>query len=199
MFSHCKKNAIILVMNEIELKARVVDKAKVEEKLNSFAKFERSVTRDDRYYIGPSGKGKKIRIRKETENETVTWLLTYKKKENRRGPDGTTSEVNEELETAMEDPTPLVQYLEDSGYTVALRKHKDVLDWVHDGATLELCNIPPLGWFLEIEILSEKNDEETVQAAQKKLKELLLKSGLSEKDIEEKYYSELLKECNENK
>ena len=152
-------------MNEIELKARVADKAKVEEKLNSFAKFERSVTRDDRYYIGPSGKGKKIRIRKETENETVTWLLTYKKKENRRGPDGTTSEVNEELETAMEDPTPLVQYLEDSGYTVALRKHKDVLDWVHDGATLELCNIPPLGWFLEIEILSEKNDEEKTEGA----------------------------------
>ena len=68
-------------MNEIELKARVADKAKVEEKLNSFAKFERSVTRDDRYYIGPFGKGKKIRIRKETENETVTWLLTYKKKD----------------------------------------------------------------------------------------------------------------------
>ncbi|MDO4505557.1 MAG: class IV adenylate cyclase [Spirochaetales bacterium] len=184
-------------MNEIELKARVADKSAVEEKLNSFARFERSVTRDDKYYVGPSGKGKKIRIRKETENGTVTWLLTYKKKENRTGPDGTSSEVNEELETKIEDPAPLVQYLEDTGYTVALTKHKDVLDWVCDGATLELCNIPPLGWFLEIEILSEKNDDETVQAAQKKLKELLTKSGLSENDIEEKYYSQLLKEHEE--
>ncbi len=65
-------------MNEIELKAHVTDREKVKEKLNSFARFQRSVTRDDCYYVGPSGKGKKIRIRKETENETVTWLLTYK-------------------------------------------------------------------------------------------------------------------------
>lgn len=181
-------------MNEIELKARIANKSKLEEILNSFAEFDRTVTRDDTYYIGPSGKGKKIRIRKETENGKVTWLLTYKKKENRTGPDGTSSEVNEELETKMDDPLPLTSYLEDTGYTVALTKHKDVQDWIYDGATLELCNIPPLGWFLEIEILAESNDEETVQNAQKKLKELLLKCGLSENDIEEKYYSQLLKE-----
>ncbi|WP_407400099.1 class IV adenylate cyclase [Treponema sp.] len=185
-------------MNEIEIKARVADKKAVEDQLNSFAEFKRAVTRDDTYYIGPSGKGKKIRIRKETEDGKITWILTYKKKENKISADGTATEVNEELETTMEDSTPLVRYLEDSGYTVALTKHKDVYDWSYEEATLELCNIPPLGWFLEIEILTESNDDATVQSAQKKLKDMLLKSGLSDKDIEEKYYSQLLKEYNKN-
>lgn len=181
-------------MNEIEIKARVTDREELEKKLNSFAAFEKSVTRDDSYYIGPSGKGKKIRIRKETMDGTVTWLLTYKKKENKVSPDGTATEVNEELETKIDDPTPLVRYLEDSGYTIALSKRKEVRSWLHDGATLELCNVPPLGWFLEIEILAENKDLGTVLSAQKKLIEILLKCGLSEKDIEEKYYSQLLKE-----
>ncbi len=182
-------------MNEIEIKARVADSNKLEEKLNSFAQFSKNVIRDDSYYIGPSGKGKKIRIRKESENGNISWLLTYKKKENKTGPEGKTTEVNEELETKIEDPTPLIRYLEDSGYSVALSKHKEVRDWIYDGATLELCMVPPLGWFLEIEILAADNDDSTIQSAQKKLMEILKKCGLSEKDIETKYYSQLLKEA----
>ena len=181
-------------MNEIELKARVKDKAAVEKKLNSFAAFKHAVTRDDTYFKSPSVKAKKIRIRQETEDGKVRWFLTYKKKENKKSSDGTLTEVNEELETEIEDPKPIATYFLDSVFTVDLTKHKEILGWTFEGANLELCNVPPLGWFLEIEILTEKNDDDAVQAAQKKLKELLLKAGLTADDIEEKYYSQLLKE-----
>ncbi|MBQ0038976.1 MAG: class IV adenylate cyclase [Treponema sp.] len=183
-------------MNEIELKARVEDVNAVEEKLGTFASFKRSVVRDDTYYVNSSGKGRKIRFRLETCDGKETWLVTYKKKENMKSADGISTEVNQEMETAIEDPQPVMTFLEDSGYVVSLKKHKEVRDWVFEDATLELCNVPPLGWFLEIEILAQDNSPDTISKAQKKLRELLIRSGLTEKDIEEKYYSQLLKEYN---
>lgn len=59
-------------------------------------------------------------------------------------------------------------------------------------ATLELCNVPPLGYFLEIEILSPSKKDEDVKKVQQILFELLEKCGIEKSCIEEKYYSELL-------
>lgn len=180
-------------MNEIEIKARAADPDSVRKRLDSFAAFSGSVVRDDTYYTHPKIKNK-IRFRKETGDDGVQWLVTYKKKENRISPDGMTTEVNEELETLVQDPVPLVKFLEDSGYEIHLQKHKEVYHWKFEDANIELCLVPPLGWFLEIEILSEKNDADTVAKIQQELKYILLKAGLEEKDIEKKYYSELLRE-----
>ena len=47
----------------------------------------------------------------------------------------------------------------------------------------------------EIEILSEKNDLQTVKNAEEIIKNFFFQCSLKESDIEEKYYSELLKEC----
>lgn len=181
-------------MNEIELKARIENENQLKEIINSFAKYEKTVTKDDTYYVNPSGNGKKIRIRKETENQKTTWLLTYKIKENKISPNGNETEVNKELETKIEDAFPLISYFKDCGWIIDLIKHKEVIVWTYDNATLELCYIPKLGWFLEIEILTKDHDDITIQNAQKKLIEILYKCKLSEKNIENKYYSQLLKE-----
>lgn len=185
-------------MNEIEIKARVADRIELEKKLNSFAQFSGSVSRDDSYWANTEVSKKKIRIRKETtgsgSNCTTQWLITYKIKDNVLSPEGITTEVNQELETVIENPEPLLRYFKDTGYSEVLSKHKEVSDWKYEDATLELCHVPPLGWFLEIEILAENNSPATVDSAQKKLKELLYKCGLNDSDIEEKYYSQLLRE-----
>ena len=60
-------------------------------------------------------------------------------------------------------------------------------------AHAELCEVPPLGDFLEIEIIKEKNDEETV----KKMKDIIMKifeeCGIKKEDIESRYYRDMLK------
>ncbi|MCI7533482.1 MAG: hypothetical protein MSA36_00600, partial [Treponema porcinum] len=92
--------------------------------------------------------------------------------------------------------------LSDIGFKPALRKEKNVLAYQaqteYGTAALELCTVGGLGDFIEIEILSETDDEKTVSAIQDTLKSLLLKCGIPLENIEPKYYSELLAEV-ENK
>ena len=65
-------------------------------------------------------------------------------------------------------------------------------------ATLELCKVEKLGDFIEIEILSVTNNAETTEKIQSELKRLLSRCGIPEKDIESRYYSEMLNALSEN-
>ena len=201
-------------MTEIEIKARVKDRAGLEERLNEIATFTMQVSRDDTYYGLTKETHCKLRVRRESSltggSEERKNLLTYKRKEVRTQEDGSRSEVNDEKETVIEDADVLEAFLRDSGFLVTLRKHKDVKDWelavAKDSfpkeagieqdlfATFELCNVPPLGDFLEIEILSPVDNPLAVKAIQKKLHELLALANISEDQIENRYYSELLRE-----
>jgi len=200
-------------MTEIELKARVADRAALEKRLDQIARFTMQLTRDDTYY-GLSKETKcKLRIRREksTANGSVE-IITYKRKEMRTLPDGSMSEVNDERETGIQNADVLESFLRDSGFMVTLKKHKDVKDWelvirkddfpqeagIEQDlcATFELCKVPPLGDFLEIEILSPQNKPSCVQAIQKKLRDLLALAKIDENQIENRYYSELLRDLN---
>lgn len=202
-------------MTEIEIKARVKDRTGLEERLNEIATFTMQVLRDDTYYGLTKETRCKLRVRRESlltdggQKEKKT-LLTYKRKEMRTLPDGSSSEVNDEKETVIQDADVLEAFLKDSGFLVTLKKHKDVKDWElcvkkesfakEAGigqdltATFELCNVPPLGDFLEIEILSPVDTPCAVEAIQKKLHELLALVGIGEDQVENRYYSELLRE-----
>lgn len=198
-------------MTEIELKAHVKDRNALVATLNTIATYAGSVTRDDTYY---KKDGISIRIRRETRSvrseksktgtPSVTYLLTYKRKELRTSGEGTTIEVNDERECEISDPQPISSFLTDTGYTISLLKHKEVMDWTTPlpdselEATLELCAVPPLGDFLEIEILSPQNDRETVERHHRTLESLLDRTGIPRTDIERRYYSELLKEAGAN-
>lgn len=201
-------------MYEIELKAHVHDKKHTVDLINSFADYRGTTIKDDEYFHLELNSKNEIpqnqiplnnhitcRLRHEDytfpDNSTKTQdLLTYKKKERRTNPDGTTYEVNEENETALSDVSALKKLLIDTGYTLAYTKHKDVMQWItktqFGEAHLELCAVELLGDFLEIEVVSENCDNEN--EIRKELEALIVKSGLSLCDIEKKYYSELLKE-----
>jgi len=202
-------------MTEIELKAHVLDRATLVNSLNAFATHQGSVIKDDTYYAtNGTANVRKIRIRRETRKtdskEAVTYLLTYKRKELRTDElTGTALEVNDEQECEISSPQPFISFLTDSGCTVDLIKHKEVDDWTKPlsptlltdaglaptplTATFELCTVPPLGDFLEIEVLSAVNDEKTVSIIRREIESLLEKVGIPKSCIERRYYSEMLK------
>lgn len=195
-------------MNEIEIKAHVYKKDELIKKLNSFAEFKQEVLRDDTYYESPLNPKIKIRIRKEKYGKETRCILTYKQKEIKSASENFSTELNEELETEILSSEPLEKFFCDAGFKVALKKHKEVMDWKLElpasiehtklKATLELCNVPPLGYFLEIEILSPSKKDEDVKKVQQILFELLEKCGIEKFCIEEKYYSELLSQIEKN-
>lgn len=194
-------------MKEIELKVHVEDRDSLIEKLNSFATYTNSIQRDDFYWGTSATCRNKIRIRKEsgvpnepreTRPETI---VTYKRKELRTNSQGQAVEVNDEKECTISNPEPLEAFLTDIGYSVVLKKRKSVMVWMMKNSpqekssiSFELCNVPPLGDFLEIEILIKDDSEEKIRSAQEKLFELLDMTGIGRDKIENRYYSEMLRE-----
>ena len=118
-------------MNEIEIKAHVYKKDELIKKLNSFAEFKQEVLRDDTYYESPLNPKIKIRIRKEKYGKETRCILAYKQKEIKSASENFSTELNEELETEILSPEPLEKFFCDAGFKVALKKHKEVMDWKH--------------------------------------------------------------------
>lgn len=192
---------------EIELKAHARDREAVLQKLRSFAVFDKSVSKDDRYFklekaAAPNGHIS-ARIRQEKSSgqdgraleEKI--FLTYKKKERRLSSGGGALEVNQEYESVLDNAECLEALFSDIGFVPYFTKHKDALGFFADTpcgkAHLELCSVPPLGDFLEIEFVTQGDvPEKEIAAMRAELEALVLKCGLALDDIEEKYYSELL-------
>jgi len=196
-------------MQEIELKAHVYDVETVKSKLSTFAEYKGFVERSDTYYkqnekslIYP------LRVRKEKsdregnrEENIEKIFLTYKRKSLVKTADGSAVEKNEEKESEISSDTLLTleTFLEDNGFKVYLRKIKSVFTWkaiVKIGeknfdVTIELCRVEPLGDFLELEILSD--EKEDFEGARKALEEVLARVEIDKSEIEEKSYSQMLK------
>ncbi len=199
-------------MYEIEMKAHVKNRESVIGKLNSFAEFIDIIEKSDRYFRLEKADGNHItaRIRSEThkfgnpENfstakvESFKNILTYKRKENRLCTNGTTIEVNDENETEISSPECMEKLLCDIGFTEYLKKTKSTAGWnyVTEAGTahIELCTVPPLGDFLEIEVISPDNDTENVGKINRIIESLFLRTGIELSEIEPRYYSEMLKE-----
>jgi adenylate cyclase class 2 len=195
---------------EIELKAHARDRKAVLQKLNAFAVFDKSVSKDDRYFKleksgAPNGRiTARIRQEKNADQNGRAFeekiFLTYKKKEKRLASGGGALEVNQEYEAALDNAECLEALFADVGFVPYFTKHKDAVGFYADTpcgkAHLELCSVPPLGDFLEIEFVGDgEADESQIAAMRKELESLVVKCGLALDDIEEKYYSELLAEA----
>ncbi|MCQ2572333.1 MAG: hypothetical protein MJ182_00375 [Treponema sp.] len=197
-------------MFEIEIKAWCYDREKVIKNLNTFAEYICSIKKDDTYYHIPSGKDGdyvSVRIRKEIvkkENEVINEnIFTYKKKEirlceNGTSGKGTSIEVNNENEFTFSNPEALEILIADLGGKESLKKQKVTEVWHLETecgtANIELCFVPPLGDFLEIEIVTDTNNPNVVQKIKNIEENIFLRSGISLENIENRYYSELLKD-----
>ncbi|MDR1352112.1 MAG: class IV adenylate cyclase [Treponema sp.] len=184
---------------EIELKAWADNPGAVREKLDALARFNGEFLKEDTYWK-PEESGNMpaglpfsgVRIRKERGKDAggkafnaVT--VTYKSKEMREG-----LEVNDEREFSVSDAEPFEELLRRLGLKPAISKRKSGFSWDYDGITAELAEVAGLGWFAELEVLSDNSDPETVGIARRRLLGLLSRLGIGEGRIEARYYTEML-------
>lgn len=190
-------------MKEIEIKAHVYNSQEVIDILNKNAYILGKSEKQDTYYhlpLSTPASDKKnyisVRIRKET-TDTTRYYLTYKQKELIKQIDGTSIEVNDENETEIQNPAALEKLFASLGGKIALKKQKSVIHWNCEiegiKTHIELCTIPPLGDFLEIESIQESDDPQLVEKIKKVEESIFTMCNIPLSQIEPRYYSELLK------
>jgi adenylate cyclase class 2 len=193
---------------EIELKAHIQDFEGQKTVFSALGGPALAIEKADTYWIAPAGAEKAagrpfpsgIRIRKEKCGGEERVLVTYKTKENREG-----IEINDEREFAVSDEEPFRELLMRMGFEAGLRKRKQGWSWRIGGITAELCRIRggvphraaerDLGWFAELEILTEDGGEKSVGAARERLEALLEKANIPKAAVEARYYSEMLSDA----
>jgi adenylate cyclase class 2 len=188
---------------EIELKAKIVNPKVCKKSIESFAGKGTLFSKDDSYWFAGrnSRKLKKfpssgLRLRQNKSGKTLQSLVTWKYKERRNG-----LEINEEHEFELKSGDEFEQLLEMLSLEKRIIKHKNGWVWHYNGISAELCEVSGfirtaknLGWFLELEILSDKDSAKTAAAAKKKLLAFLEKAGIGKENIEDRYYAEMLAE-----
>jgi adenylate cyclase class 2 len=178
---------------EVELKAHVADEERVRQALAPFCSSCVREDKSDVYYSLPGGPAL-FRIRYESYGDKRPYVLFTHKKQTKEG----NVEVNEEHEfTASSDQFPACQSFALSlGYVEYIRKEKHGWSMMialegEETAHAELVEVPPLGWFLEMEcVLSSK---EHIPSAKATLHKLLSLSGIEESQVEGRYYMEMLR------
>ena len=193
-------------MYEIELKAHVYNREETIKILNTFAKYVGFFQKQDTYYRLQKQNNKdfiSVRIRKEQakqeQNTFEKIYLTYKQKELKDTTDGTKIEVNNEKECELSNTETITSILLDTGFSEYLTKSKTVEKFTYQTpygiATIEICTIPPIGDFIEIEILNNENAKSNVEQIKEEILSILNKCNIPQSQIENKFYSQLLKEA----
>jgi predicted adenylyl cyclase CyaB len=183
---------------EVELKARIRDRAAAIDRISSFARPVGPVDKRDEYWRMPlragGGAADVFRLREESGSTVVTL------KEKRR--DGGV-ETNRELEFGISDRPAFAELMRRAGcepYYVKSKRGESFAAPVDSAlpcetATIEVFEVSGLGDFVEIEILVPEGDGEAADRAARELRILLSRAGVPESDIEPRFYSELLAEA----
>ncbi len=174
-------------MMEIELKARLRDKAAVEEKVASFATFMRNLDKADEYWHGPDWRfvrgTKGFRLRMDEQKA----IVTFKQKRNDGG-----IEINNETEFEVSDAKAFKSLVERIGCEPFYRKRKIGKAYEFEGCTIEIVEVEGVGGFIEIERLLQVDDPEAIAIAQGTLRTILSMAGVPASEIEGRSYSELV-------
>ena len=202
---------------EIELKAHVENIESLRRLLVEKTEYKSAFEKEDTYYfpsemselfpLDLSLQRSGFRLRREKrilpdDSENSVILLTHKKKEVRDG-----IEVNAEKEfeiqasychadsnqTAHRTVVEFGQLLEAMGLRPVTSKRKKGWAFCRDGITAELLEVGKLGWFLELEIISESDPKENFEDGKKRLLDFLDSLGIAREAIESRFYSEMLK------
>lgn len=196
---------------EIELKVPADDPEALKARLSSLGTARGSYEKRDIYWIAADRNGSPggipvsgIRIRREhsagPDGRTVEQaLVTYKIRELRGGV-----EINDEREFALgggagtgEAAAVFEDLLQRLGLRPDIRKEKQGWAWNLGGeppVLAELSLIGGLGWFLELEILAENRDEQTLSESRERLLSLLERLEISPERIESRPYTQMLRE-----
>jgi adenylate cyclase class 2 len=197
---------------EIELKAWVENPEELKKRLKILGIYDCAYDKSDIYWVFGEEMGKPtpippsgVRIRRETETggdqiPHSRVLVTYKVKEISSG-----IEVNDEreFEIAPENvpdrgAAAFEGLLGRLGLKPAIRKRKQGFAWHCGDIRAELSQVEDLGWFIELEILKEAPDPDTIRQCREQLLFLLEKLGIPPGSIEGRPYTKMLAEGGEN-
>ena len=178
-------------MYEIELKAHVPNPDEVRQALNSFAEYKGQTFKRDKYYKIPSEKSEKGYEKFRVRIENGASYLTYKTKTKVKNPDGSFMEVNSESECKIDNFETIEKLFTSLGAQVSFEKTKDVEHWYYfshkQNIHIELCDVCKLGYFIEIEVMSDKNDDNTVNKIREQELDILDKCKIGRDQIESKF------------
>ena len=138
------------------------------------------------------------RIRKTVYEKTgePKITFTYKRKELRKDADGIAIEVNDEKECTLSETDAIESFIKDAGGRISHVKEKIIKEWYVETeagkAHIELCTVPPLGDFLEIEVLAK--DDTHTKNVKRAIMSIFKNCGIDESAIESRYYSDMLDE-----
>jgi adenylate cyclase class 2 len=187
---------------EIELKARLDDPEPVKRRLGDLGTYCGSYEKNDIYWAAAEGDvpfpglpRSGVRLRREITTgpegrAAETALVTYKIREMRDD-----IEINDEREFTVSSAGTFEDLLGRLGLKPGVRKEKRGRAWTIAGAPpalAELSMVTGLGWFLELEIMAETRDEQTLGESRKRLLSLLEQLGIPQEHIERRTYSEML-------
>jgi adenylate cyclase class 2 len=177
---------------EIELKAWIDDPEALKARMTFLAGGAGSFEKEDAYWYTPALPASAVRVRKERATDpqgaaaSTVWA-TYKGKKLQKG-----IEVNDEREFSVSDGQSFEDLLNRLGLVLKTKKRKQGWYWNYTGITVELALVENLGWFVELEILGNHDDAETVNRSHTRLFDCLRQLGVGEDKIETRYYTELL-------
>lgn len=171
---------------EIEIKAHA--SAGLKERIDEYVgQPGLEVVKSDTYYALPSDVVPRFRIRLENGGILVS------AKRNRR-MDGL--ECNQELEfhhDNVEDLAVMQDMAALLGYEVFIHKYKRGWSWMCGQVHIELLDVKHLGWFLEMEIISQVDGFEANGPLYDELMRILHDLGCQDGDIESRSYQEMLR------
>lgn len=172
---------------EVECKVRVHEKDihALFSTISSYMKGREPLPIDkkDAYYSTHHDTTTLFRIRRVGDES----ILTRKVKEKRS--DGI--EVNEEIECTLPYQSTINPFFESLGYRVVIEKEKKGWSWIHSPLTIELVEVAPLGWFVEIEVIVKEDSEK--EEAIKRLKVVREELGIDNLELVYEYYNDMLK------
>jgi predicted adenylyl cyclase CyaB len=178
----------------VELKARLRDRAAALAAVSSFARSEGEVDKADEYWREPGAVGTRSARGFRIRTEGGASVVNFKTKRSEGGV-----EINRESEFDVSDRATFIEFLRRLGCESDYAKRKRGFAFraggdadCPDAATIEVLEVQGLGDFIEIEILLEREEPVALARAQRELRALLARAGVSESDIEGRFYSELL-------
>lgn len=176
---------------EIEVKAHCTPSHELERALEAECRYLGPVDKSDRYFLFPgaqAGEDRNFRIRTEAGASMVTW-----KSRRRLG----VMEVNQEREFPISEPDAFLELCLAMGASEYFRKTKKGRAYGCGEWTVELVEVEPLGYFLEIELLVECPQEgpepSLVSSTKEAMLEFLGRLGVATDHVEESSYSALIR------
>jgi len=173
---------------EVELKARLNQPDKIEERAAALGSFVGESFKEDIYFRRRGDRqlvpNDRYRLRREAGRAVVTFKQTL---------EAGGIEVNDEVEFGVDDAQAFFQFADRFDFEPFVVKRKKSRVYRIGQAHVELNEVEHLGHFTEIEILCD--DPAFVPVARTEIARLMVLLGLTEADLEPRRYIELIQQA----